>query len=59
MKVILALNGISPCGDVVKAATARPWPSGSFFCLLNVLDHILSFGLRCCWIVPKAAFAKT
>lgn len=38
MKVILALNGISPCGDVVKAAAARPWPSGSSFCLLNVLD---------------------
>ena len=38
MKVILALNGISPCGDVVKAVAARPWPSGSSFCLLNVLD---------------------
>jgi nucleotide-binding universal stress UspA family protein len=38
MKVILALNGISPCGEVVKAAAARPWPSGSSFCLLNVLD---------------------
>jgi nucleotide-binding universal stress UspA family protein len=38
MKVILALNGISPCGDVVKAGAARPWPSGSSFCLLNVLD---------------------
>lgn len=38
MKAILALNGISPCGDVVKAVAARPWPSGSSFCLLNVLD---------------------
>jgi nucleotide-binding universal stress UspA family protein len=38
MKVVLALNGISPCGDAVKAAAARPWPSGSSFCLLNVLD---------------------
>jgi nucleotide-binding universal stress UspA family protein len=38
MKVILALNGISPCGEVVKAVAARPWPSGSSFCLLNVLD---------------------
>jgi nucleotide-binding universal stress UspA family protein len=38
MKVILALNGISPCGEVVKAVPARPWPSGSSFCLLNVLD---------------------
>jgi nucleotide-binding universal stress UspA family protein len=38
MKVVLALNGISPCGEVVKAAAARPWPSGSSFCLLNVLD---------------------
>jgi len=41
MKAILALNGISPCGDVVKAAAARPWPSGSSFCLLNVLDPYL------------------
>jgi nucleotide-binding universal stress UspA family protein len=38
MKVMLALNGISPCGEVVKAVAARPWPSGSSFCLLNVLD---------------------
>src|SRR4030095_1186369 len=38
MRVVLALNGISPCGEVVKAAAARPWPSGSSFCLLNVLD---------------------
>ena len=38
MRVVLAHNGISPCGEVVKAAAARPWPSGSSFCLLNVLD---------------------
>jgi hypothetical protein len=38
MRVVLALNGISPCGEVVKAAAARPWPSGSSFGLLNVLD---------------------
>jgi nucleotide-binding universal stress UspA family protein len=38
MKVILALNGISPCGEVVKSVAVRPWPSGSSFCLLNVLD---------------------
>lgn len=38
MRVVLALNGISLCGEVVKAAAARPWPSGSCFCLLNVLD---------------------
>jgi nucleotide-binding universal stress UspA family protein len=38
MRVVLALNGISPCGEVVKAAAAMPWPSGSSFCLLNVLD---------------------
>jgi nucleotide-binding universal stress UspA family protein len=38
MKVVLALDGISPCGEVVKAAAGRPWPSGSSFCLLNVLD---------------------
>lgn len=40
MKVVLALSGISPCGEAVKAAAARPWPSGSSFCLLNVLDPI-------------------
>ena len=38
MKVMLAVSGISPCGEVVKAVVARPWPSGSSFCLLNVLD---------------------
>ena len=38
MRVVLALNGISLCGEVVKAAAARPWPSGSCFYLLNVLD---------------------
>ena len=38
MRVVLAHNGGSPCGEVVKAVTARPWPSGLSFCLLNVLD---------------------
>ncbi len=38
MKVILAINGISPGEEVVKAVCARPWPSGSYFCVLNVLD---------------------
>jgi nucleotide-binding universal stress UspA family protein len=38
MKIILAVNGISPGDEVVKAACARPWPSGSYFCVLNVLD---------------------
>jgi nucleotide-binding universal stress UspA family protein len=38
MKIVLAINGISPCGEVVKAAATRPWPSGSSLCLLNVLD---------------------
>jgi len=38
MKIILAVNGISPDEAVVRAACARPWPSGSYFCVLNVLD---------------------
>jgi nucleotide-binding universal stress UspA family protein len=38
MKVVLALDGIWPCGELVKAAATRPWPSGSSLCLLNVLD---------------------
>jgi nucleotide-binding universal stress UspA family protein len=38
MKIIPAVNGISPGEEVVKAACARPWPSGSYFCVLNVLD---------------------
>src|SRR5258708_36499006 len=38
MKILLAVNGISPDEEVVRAACARPWPSGSYFCVLNVLD---------------------
>jgi nucleotide-binding universal stress UspA family protein len=38
MKVILAINGVSPDEEVVKTAAARPWPSGSYFCVLNVLN---------------------
>lgn len=38
MKVILAIDGASPDEKVVKAALARPWPSGSYFCVLNVLN---------------------
>jgi len=38
MKIILAVNGILPGEEVVKAACARPWPSGSYFCVLNALD---------------------
>jgi len=38
MKVILAIEGASTDEKVVKAAAARPWPSGSYFCVLNVLN---------------------
>ena len=38
IKVILAIDGASPDEKVVKAAAARPWPSGSYFCVLNVLN---------------------
>ena len=38
MKVILAVNGVWPDEEVVKTAAARPWPSGSYFCVLNVLN---------------------
>lgn len=38
MKVILAIDGASPDEKVVKAAATRPWPSGSYFCVLNVLN---------------------
>jgi len=38
MKVILAINAVSPDEEVVKTAAARPWPSGSYFCVLNVLN---------------------
>ena len=38
MKVILAIDGVSPDEKVVKAAAARPWPTGSYFCVLSVLN---------------------
>ncbi|MGA8269961.1 MAG: universal stress protein [Candidatus Sulfotelmatobacter sp.] len=38
MKVLLAIDSSRASQDVVKAAIARPWPSGTTFCALNVVD---------------------
>src|SRR5258708_27426676 len=38
MKVILAINGVSPDEEVIKSAADRRWPPGSYFCVLNVLN---------------------
>ena len=38
MRVLIAADGMTPEVASARAAAARPWPAGSSFCLLNVLD---------------------
>ncbi len=38
MKVLIASNGMSAEVPAAQAAAQRPWPSGSAFCVMHVLD---------------------
>jgi nucleotide-binding universal stress UspA family protein len=38
MKILIALDATPPCAKIVEEAVNRPWPSGSVFFLLHVLD---------------------
>jgi len=38
MKIMIALDARPPCAKIVEEAVNRPWPSGSAFFLLHVLD---------------------
>jgi nucleotide-binding universal stress UspA family protein len=38
MRVLIALDATPSCSMIVQGALARPWPSGSRFFLLHVLD---------------------
>lgn len=40
MRILIALDATPPCAKIVQEAAARPWPSGSTFFLLHVLDPI-------------------
>ena len=38
MRVLIAANGLSTDALAARAAAARPWPAGSQFCVMSVLD---------------------
>jgi nucleotide-binding universal stress UspA family protein len=38
MKVLIALDATASCGQIVTNVAARPWPAGTVFLLLHVLD---------------------
>jgi nucleotide-binding universal stress UspA family protein len=38
MKILIALDATPPCSKIVEEVVNRPWPSGSVFFLLHVLD---------------------
>ena len=38
MRVLIALDITPECNRIVKAVAARPWPTGTKFLLLHVLD---------------------
>jgi nucleotide-binding universal stress UspA family protein len=40
MKILIALDATPPCAKIVEEAVNRPWPSGSRFFLLHVLDPL-------------------
>ncbi len=38
MRILIALDATPPCAAIIHEAALRPWPSGSTFFLLHVLD---------------------
>lgn len=38
MRVLIALDATPQCGEIVREAARRPWPAGSRFLLLHILD---------------------
>ena len=38
MRVLIALDATPKCVEIVEEAASRPWPTGSQFLLLHVLD---------------------
>ena len=38
MKVLIALDATPQCAEIVKEAASRPWPEGTEFLLVHVLD---------------------
>jgi nucleotide-binding universal stress UspA family protein len=38
MKILIAIDSSPSAQDVLQAAVMRPWPAGSTFCVLNVVD---------------------
>jgi nucleotide-binding universal stress UspA family protein len=38
MRVLIALDATPQCAEIVREAASRPWPAGSRFFLLHVLD---------------------
>jgi nucleotide-binding universal stress UspA family protein len=38
MRVLVALDASPQCGEIVEELASRPWPSGTSFLLLHVLD---------------------
>ena len=45
MKILLAIDSSTPSQYVVNAAAIRPWPPGTVFCVLSVVDMRLWDGL--------------
>jgi len=40
MKILLAIDSSSASQDVIAEAAARPWPSGTRFCVLHIVDVV-------------------
>jgi len=38
MRVLIAVDATAKCSEIVQEAASRPWPAGSVFFLLHVLD---------------------
>jgi nucleotide-binding universal stress UspA family protein len=38
MRVLIALDATPQCSEIVQEVASRPWPAGSEFLLLHVLD---------------------
>ena len=40
MRILIALDVTPPCKRIVEEVVNRPWPAGSTFCLVHVLDPL-------------------
>lgn len=58
MKILLAIDSSSASQNVITVAATRPWPSGTRFCVLHIVD-VLGLGRSLAMIDEEKRYGQT